>query len=182
MPRADSQAPVRLISLIGYRGTGKSTLAPLLARQLGWNVIDTDAEIERSSGTSIPEIFAGAGEARFRDLEHAALQSAIGQSRVILSTGGGIVLRPENRALLRAAGPSVWLTAAIDVLADRLSSGSRPALTTLSLREELRTLLAQRTPLYREVATLTLDTDSESPEDTAARVLAALDLESVSSG
>jgi len=89
------------IALVGLSGVGKSSVGRRLAARLGWPLLDTDALIAEAAGRTVAQIFADAGEPRFRDLEAAALQRAFSISPCVVSTGGGIVLRPENRALLR---------------------------------------------------------------------------------
>ena len=97
--------------LIGYRGTGKTTVAQQLARRLGWDWVDSDVEVELRAGTSIATIFAERGEPVFRDLETAVLKELVERERVVIAAGGGAVVRPENRLLLKKADLVVWLTA-----------------------------------------------------------------------
>src|SRR5947209_7605430 len=98
-----------LLHLIGYRGTGKSTIGPLLARRLGWGFADADGLIEAAAGMSIAGIFAAEGEAGFRDRESAALAELCRLTDHVVATGGGVVLRPANRGLLRNSGFVAWL-------------------------------------------------------------------------
>ena len=107
------------IFLIGYRGTGKSTVARLLADKLGIEAIDADHELERRAGKTIRRIFTEDGEPRFRELESTLLAEFGQRDDVVIATGGGVVLRPENRAILRT-GRVVWLTAPADVLWRRM--------------------------------------------------------------
>src|SRR5262245_31375942 len=120
--------------LIGYRGTGKSTVAHLLAERLGWRSVDSDERIEELAGCSIADIFASQGEGAFRDLESQVVAELAAGDQTVLSLGGGAVLRPENRATLAAAGPMVWLTASPETLwgriqADPETAARRPNLT-----------------------------------------------------
>lgn len=155
------------IYLIGPRGSGKSTLARLLADRLGWAWLDADAELERRAGRSIRDIFATDGEATFRDLESAVLVELATRDRHVLATGGGIILRPENRDLLKRSGWIVWLTADVTTLCQRLegdasTAARRPALTaagSASSTEEMAAVLRQREPLYRACADFTVLTD-----------------------
>src|SRR5581483_8371820 len=129
-----------LIFLIGYRGTGKSTVARELARQLAWQWVDADALLEQRHGRSIAQIFADEGETGFRDKESAILDELCARREQVIATGGGVVLRAENRARLKAAGLSVWLTADADTIWQRLqmdttTAGRRPALTVGGLEE-----------------------------------------------
>jgi shikimate kinase len=107
------------IFLIGYRGTGKSTVARLLADKLGLEAIDADHELELRAGKTIRRIFAEDGEKAFRDLESTLLAEFGERDGVVIATGGGVVLRPENRAILRT-GRVVWLSAPADVLWRRM--------------------------------------------------------------
>lgn len=170
------------ISLIGYRGTGKSRVAPLLAQRLGWAWIDADVELEQRVGRTIQEIFATDGEAEFRRLERGLLQELLQQPQLVLATGGGAILNADTRADLRAAGPVVWLTAAPLTIArriggDRRSATQRPRLTKLSPTQEILHVLAAREPLYRECATLTIATDRRRPKGIADEILETLALE-----
>ena len=98
-----------LLTLIGYRATGKTTLARLLAERLGWDWIDADVEIERRAGKSIARIFAEQGEPAFRDLEAQVIADLCRRDRLVLAAGGGAPLRPESRRAMREAGKVVWL-------------------------------------------------------------------------
>ena len=173
------QSPInhpQLLILIGYRGTGKTTVGRLLATQLGWNFADADDLIETTAGRSIADIFATEGEAGFRDREAAAIRELCKRQRLVLATGGGVVLRPANRDLLRSAGFVVWLTASPETCWSRLQSDPttsirRPNLTATGGLEEIRGLLAFREPLYRELAHFVIGTDSPSPEAVATAIL-----------
>jgi len=120
------------IFLIGYRGTGKSTVARLLADRLGIEAIDADAELERRAGKTIRTMFAEDGERAFRDLESTLLAEFGDRDDVVIATGGGVILRPENRAILKT-GRVVWLTAPAEVLWRRMCGDeSTPRTTTRS--------------------------------------------------
>jgi shikimate kinase len=164
------------VVLIGYRGTGKTTVAQQLALRLGWDWVDADVEIELQAGKSIVAIFADDGEQAFRDLESQVLATTIGRERIVLAAGGGIVLRDENRRLLRTAGKVVWLTADVAtilarVAGDQTTAGRRPQLTTAGGEAEVRQLLARRTPLYRELADLEIDTDGRTPAEIVEEII-----------
>ena len=167
------------VALIGYRGSGKSSVAAPLAAGLGWTTVDADAELERAAGMSIREIFAAHGEPWFRALERETLLRLLQNDRQVVSAGGGAVLDANNRRDLRAAGPVVWLRASVDTLLrriaeDRTTAARRPNLTAAGGRQEVEELLARREPLYRDCATHVVDTDGRSPDDIAAEILALL--------
>ena len=169
--------PDRLI-LIGYRGSGKTTVGRLLAGRLGWDFADADDHIEAAAGKSITDIFASEGEAGFRDREASALGELCQKPRLVIATGGGAVLRPANRELLRASGFVVWLrvppeTAWVRLQTDPTTAARRPNLTAAGGIDEVRALLAAREPLYRETADLVVDADAPSPEAVAAAILSA---------
>jgi shikimate kinase len=163
----------RLVFLIGYRGTGKTAVARLLADKLGWRYTDADELLERHAGKTIAQIFADEGEAGFRDREAALLGTlAHGQNEVI-ATGGGVILRADNRASLRA-GKIVWLTAPAEVLWDRMqqdatTSHRRPNLAQGGLAE-VNALLGAREPLYAACADWSVDTTSKSAEEVAQAI------------
>jgi shikimate kinase len=165
------------IFLIGPRGSGKSTAAELLAGRLGWGWVDADAEVERRAGTSIRAIFAAEGEAGFRDRESAVLAELCRRERHVIATGGGVVLREENRRLLRQ-GVVVWLTADVDTLYRRMSDDAgtaerRPALG-VGGRAEVEQIVAAREPLYRSCADYTVDTAGKTAAQVVDEVLTLL--------
>ncbi|HEY4235620.1 MAG TPA: shikimate kinase [Lacipirellulaceae bacterium] len=167
------------ILLIGYRGTGKSTVAKLLAARLGRDAVDADDEIERRAGQSIAAIFAEQGEVAFRDLETNVVDELSGRRRVVISLGGGAVLRAANRAAIRGGGQVVWLTARVDTIEARIAADAttalrRPDLTAAGGRAEIERLLAEREPMYRECATLIVATDEKTAEKVADEILAQL--------
>jgi shikimate kinase len=168
----------RVIFLIGYRGTGKSTVARLLAGRLGWDWLDADAVLEERAGRTIREVFAEEGEAGFRGRESAVLEDLCRCQRHVIATGGGVVLSPDNRARLRAAGRVVWLTADADTIWRRLQTDAstaerRPPLTIGGLAE-VRELLRAREPHYLACADHRVDTAGRSPDEVAERVAAAV--------
>lgn len=165
--------------LIGYRGTGKTTVAAALAEKLQRPWFDADVEIERRAGKSIREVFTVEGEPAFRDWESAAIADLSSQTEIIISVGGGAVLRPQNREAMKASGYIVWLQALPQTIlarmaADPTTAGRRPNLTTLGGLPEIEALLAERTPLYAQCANLTVDTEGKSPEQIADEIVAAL--------
>jgi shikimate kinase len=168
----------RRIFLIGPRGSGKTTVGRLLAARLGWPFADMDDLIEARAGRSVAEIFAAEGEPEFRDREAATLRDVATTVEAVIATGGGVVLRDANRRLLRDAGFCVWLTADGATLwqriqGDPLTGVRRPALTGLPGPDEVAHVVASREPLYREVAHLSLSTESASPEAAVSAILTA---------
>ncbi|WP_437229704.1 shikimate kinase [Planctomicrobium sp. SH661] len=169
------------ITIIGYRGSGKSTVGAELARRLGWNYIDTDPLIEKRAGKSISQIFAEDGEPRFRDLESGELSSALAGGDVVVSAGGGAILREGNRQSMRAAGPVIWLVADLNTIAARISAdpttlARRPALTNRDPVSEIQEVLVQRQPLYAEAATITVQTDNRTPASIVDEIMTQLPL------
>jgi len=167
------------ITIIGYRGTGKTTVGAQLADRLGWDYVDTDPEIERRAGESIAAIFAKHGEAHFRDLESQELARQLSGEKKVVSAGGGAILREENRQLMRGAGPVVWLAADVQTLADRISNdpttqSRRPALTQADPVSEILQVLTQRLPLYEQAATIRVETDHRSPEEIVDEIMGEL--------
>lgn len=162
--------PVNMIvTLIGYRGTGKSTIAPVLANRLGWDWVDADVELERRAGRSIREIFAVDGEQKFRELERQVLVDLLSRSRLVLAAGGGAILNPETRRDFLQAGPVIWLQASVETIAARLAAdpvsvSQRPALTAVGGIEEIRAILQDRDPLYRATASLEISVEQRTPE------------------
>lgn len=166
------------ITLIGYRGTGKSTVARLVAERLDWQWVDADSRVEELAGRTIREVFQAEGEAGFRDRETAVIRELAACDRLVIAAGGGAVLRPENRQVIKASGMTVWLVASAETIERRLTSdpstaSRRPALTTTDPREEIRQLLSQREPLYRLCADLIVDTDQCSAERVAEQIVQA---------
>jgi len=170
-----SSYPHRFLSLVGYRGSGKSTVARLVAAMLGWPWADADTLLEEKLGRTIREVFAAEGEARFRAYEQELLAELCLRHNLVLATGGGVILRPTNGVLLRQAGPVVWLRADPEELSRRLAADPtteerRPALTSRGLHQEIAAVLEEREPLYRAIADLVLDTTSLPPDEAARRI------------
>jgi shikimate kinase len=162
------------IVLIGFMGSGKSTVGRDLHQRLGYPLTDMDRLIEETMGKKIPEIFKEEGEAAFRDFETLQLLEISKQTdmRQIISTGGGIVVRPENRSLLRNLGYVVWLQAPEEVIYERTSRNQdRPLLNHMDARERISTLLAEREPWYRETAHLKIDTSELDSKEIATGIL-----------
>lgn len=165
------------IVLIGYRGTGKSTVARLLSAQLQWPLVATDQEIVAETGMSIPRIVEAHGWDHFRDLEARIVARVAARDQVVIDTGGGVIVRDENVELLRRNGVIVWLKADLHTIAARIQDDTeRPSLTgSKSFLEEIEEVLQERTPRYAKAAELAIDTGEESPESIARRIFAHLE-------
>lgn len=162
------------VLLIGMMGSGKTTVGRLVAARLGCPYLDSDAEVERTTGRSVPELFAVEGEAAFRTAESAALADAVGRpGPSVVSVAGGAVLDPANRALLRVSGVVVWLRARAATLALRVGDGTGRPLLGGDPPAALARLEAERTPLYAEIADVVVDVDDLEPAEVVERVLAA---------
>jgi shikimate kinase len=178
---SEGAAPPSAIYLIGYRGAGKSTVGRLLALKLGREFRDLDQAIEESAGMTIARIFAGEGEAGFRERESRALAALAARPEgAVIATGGGVILSGANVSVLRASGTVVWLRASAAVLRDRMAKDSatasrRPALLGKSPLEEVEDVLAEREPLYRAAAHVEVDSGSLGAEEAVERIARALD-------
>jgi len=147
------------VFLVGMMGAGKTTIGRGLARALGREFIDLDHELEARCGVRVPVIFEIEGEAGFRRREAVALQECTQRRGIVMATGGGAILAPENRRLLRERGVVVYLRASVDELYRRTCRDrNRPLLATADPRATLRQLLTLREPLYTEAAHLVVDT------------------------
>jgi shikimate kinase len=160
------------IFLIGMMGAGKSTVGKLLAQQLGYNFIDTDPLIEQCAGKSIPEIFADDGEDVFRDLEQQILSQVSAYTRLVVATGGGIVMRSLNWSHLHD-GIVVWIDVPVEVLHDRLKTASeqRPLLHTADPLQTLHDIYAQRRDRYAQADISIMVNADETSEAVSDRLL-----------
>lgn len=160
------------IFLIGLMGAGKSTVGRILARRVGKRFVDTDHEIEKRNGVTIPVIFEIEGEEGFRRREQELLADLAQEKDLVLSTGGGIVLKPENREVLRNHGFVVYLNARPELLAERTKHDrTRPLLNVDDPLTRLRELHAVRDPLYREVAHAVVETGRGAPQQVVQAIL-----------
>jgi shikimate kinase len=151
------------IFLVGLMGAGKTSIGKLLAKRLGKTFFDCDREIERSTGVRIPVIFEFEGEAGFRAREARMLAEIVQGANIVLATGGGAVLSPENRRLLAENGVVIYLRAAVtDLWKLTRHDKSRPLLRTAEPVAKLEQLYAERDPLYREIADIIVDTGNQS--------------------
>jgi shikimate kinase len=169
-----------IVTLIGYRGVGKTSVAPRLAQRWGWEWIDADVELERRAGRTIREIFDSGGETEFRRLERETLQELLQRDWLVLAAGGGAILNADTRRDFRAAGPVVWLHANLDTIVQRIAADAataarRPNLTATGGADEIRALLAAREPLYRETATVIVDTVGKPVDVVVEEIVAALE-------
>lgn len=152
------------IVLIGYRGTGKSTVGRLLAARLGRTLVSTDAEIVARAKRAISEIVAQEGWDYFRDLESDICRELASRDQLVIDTGGGAILRPQNVEALKKSGRLFWLTASVETIATRIGGDNqRPSLTgTKSFVDEIADVLRERTPKYQAAADHVVATDDRS--------------------
>jgi shikimate kinase len=158
--------------LIGYRCCGKTSVGKALADSLSCDFADTDNIIEARCKAVIEKIVTDKGWDFFRQMETRVLQELVRKKNQVIATGGGMVLAPENQAVMKRHGFVVWLTADVHTIVQRLGAdlqnqASRPRFTTRSLLSETRDLLARRIPIYEKLACMTVDTTIHSPEEIA---------------
>lgn len=161
------------IVLIGYRGTGKSTVGRFVAAHLGRTVVSTDAEIVKRAGQGIPEIVALQGWDYFRDLESRVCQELAGRDGLVIDTGGGAVLRSQNVEALKKTGSLFWLTASVDTITKRIGHDTqRPSLTgAKSFVDEIQDVLRERMPKYEAAADYVVATDGRTIVQIADEIL-----------
>jgi len=159
-----SMSSCKSIFLVGPMGAGKTTIGKLLAAELGLEFVDSDRYIEERCGANIPWIFDMEGEAGFRDREALAIEQLTALNGIVLATGGGAILRRENRHYLNQRGVVVYLCTSIEQQLQRTARDrNRPLLQTENPEQVLRTLFDVRDPLYREAAHVILKTDQRNP-------------------
>jgi shikimate kinase len=160
--------------LVGMMGAGKSTVGKRLASRLGYRFLDTDSLIEQTAGQRISQIFAECGEAVFRDLETQVLGQVATYGRLVVATGGGVVLRSQNWSYLQQ-GVVIWLDASLEQLQQRLEKDrTRPLLQVPDWQQRLATLLRQRQDRYAQADLHIQQTPTETPDAIAARILDTL--------
>ena len=168
------------IYLIGYRGCGKSTVAPLVAGLLDWQAVDSDHEVEMLVGKKISEIFAREGEAGFRQWEASVIEGLSRSSGQVVSLGGGAILDSLTRKRIGETGSTFWLKANAQTLwsrmaADPNSATMRPKLTAQGGLKEVEDVLAERTPIYESCADFTIEVADLAPDAVANRICEAIE-------
>ena len=158
---------VTKIILVGMMGAGKTTIGKLLSNQLGFNFTDLDRKIEEKSGVKINTIFEIEGEQGFREREYVALNEALAEEKVVISTGGGIVVKEINRSLIhKSEAMVIYLKASLDILVGRLKNDkTRPMLDKDNKQLSLQKLLSEREPLYENLADFIIDTSHLKTND-----------------
>ncbi|MGA1562349.1 MAG: shikimate kinase AroK [Gammaproteobacteria bacterium] len=166
------------IFLVGLMGAGKTTLGKQLAKALKLKFVDSDEEIEKRTGVTIATIFDIEGEAGFRDREAAVIDELTQRDAIVLATGGGAVLREENRIHLKQRGTTVYLNATVDHLYNRTKRDhKRPLLQTADPKARLQELFDLRDPLYREIADIVLSTGKQPVKTVLQHLLEQLETE-----
>lgn len=162
------------IVLIGYRGTGKSTVGKLLAARLGRELVSTDAEIIKRAKRTIPEIVTQEGWEYFRNLESDICRELASRDKLVIDTGGGAILRTQNVEALKKNGTVFWLTASVETIGKRIGGDNqRPSLTgAKSFVDEIQDVLRERTPNYQAAADHTIATDDRSINQLVETLLA----------
>lgn len=168
--------PCRNIFLIGPMGVGKTTIGRVLAEQLGLEFLDSDREIEASTGADIPWIFDVEGESGFRARETRMIQELTTRDGIVLATGGGSVLADENREWLQQRGIVVYLRASIGQQYERTCRDkNRPLLQTPDPESKIRELMKIREPLYQSVADIIVNTNRRSPRSVSVEIVQKID-------
>lgn len=161
------------IVLIGMRGSGKTTVARILAQKLNKNYIETDGLVVKKRGLGIPEIVKQYGWNKIRELENEVIKDTTTEDNVIISTGGGVVVKEENIALLKKNGKIFWLTCGVATLVKRVGNDpKRPSLTDKKTPlEEIEEVLKQREKLYQQAADVIIDTENTTPENVVSKIM-----------
>ena len=157
------------IILAGMPGSGKSTVARILGKKLGFSVVDTDELIVEKYG-AISDIFEKFGEECFRNFETQVVKGVASFDNQVISTGGGCLLREENRALLKSCGKIIFLRTQIQTLSSRLTGDTSRPLLKGDMKSRLEKLIAERTPIYENCADVIIDTDKFAPEEVADKI------------
>ena len=163
------------IYLVGMMGSGKSVTAKQLARLLNFGFVDLDGVMEKKHGSSIPEIFARKGEPFFRDEETVLLKEVSKKENQVIATGGGLVLKSENRIIMHETGTVVYLETALATLIERLrGKKDRPLLQGGTLEERVAKIFLERKSLYEKICDFSVTTDGESAESVAKKIFEVL--------
>ena len=165
------ERPATWIALAGFMGTGKSRIGWELSRHLSLNFIDTDRVIERVSCMRIPDIFELYGEAVFREYETEIVRRCLRLDDVVISTGGGTVMRSENRRMLKSRGPVIVLTASPETIYKRTRRHKRPLLEIGNPEGRIRQLMSERQAAYDDAASLQVSTDGRHSEDVIEEIV-----------
>lgn len=174
--RHHPERPVSWVAMAGFMGAGKSRIGWELSRRLQLTFIDTDRVIERVACMRISEIFELYGEATFRDYETEIVRRCLRLDEVVISTGGGTVVREENRALLRSRGPVVVLEASPETVYKRTRRHRRPLLEGTDPMARIRQLMAERAPYYQDVASIRVNSDGRDASEVVEEIVAELRL------
>jgi len=159
------------IVLIGFMGTGKSSVGKILANKLGLKFVDVDQVIEKTTGMKISEIFAKFGESHFRDIETEVIKLITQNNGQVISTGGGVILREENFKKLKDKGVIVWLKASENAIFERVKNcKDRPLLQVENPKQKIKELLTKRIPFY-EKADFYINTEELTPEEVAEKII-----------
>ena len=167
------------VVLVGYRGTGKSSIAKVLGARLGRPVIGLDDEIVRVAGAPVPQIVEARGWAGFRDLEEEICRTYAARDEIVIDCGGGVVERERNIEVLRASGHVFWLQASVDTIVERIEGDTqRPALTDgKSFTDEVAEVLERRTPLYERMAHHAVSTDEWDVEEIVSEIVRLFEMQ-----
>ena len=158
------------LALVGFMGTGKSTIGRIAAEQMQFTFVDTDALIESRLGRTISDVFEREGEATFRQYEKSVVRELAGEQRLVIATGGGLVMDPANMASLKGHALVIWLCATPDAIWERVRSQThRPLLQTPDPLAKIREMLTARMPSYRE-ADIYIDSGLRTPREVAAQL------------
>jgi 3-dehydroquinate synthase len=172
------QSVHRNIFLVGLMGAGKTTVGRALAKKLNKRFIDSDHEIEARTGVSIPLIFEIEGEASFRQRESDVIHDLTAESDIVLATGGGAILRPENRECLKARGTVIYLRASVSSILQRTAHDkNRPLLQTANPRERIEQLAREREQYYTEVADLIIETGRPNVQLLVQSIVSQLEMD-----
>ena len=160
------------IILIGPMGSGKTSTGRILAKEMGFDFLDTDEEVVERTGVSIAYIFDVEGETGFRQREHQALMKFLDNDNVVIATGGGIVVHDESRAIIQSHKTVVYLKTSIDKQIERATvSDKRPLLINTDPASKLQELMLTREPLYEEISDIKIDTDERKPSEIALEII-----------